>query len=96
MPRLFRQSPLNGVWEGSGNVICLDVLRSMERSPESTAALLAELRPAAEVSPTLQIALTQLQALLDRHATLRLQVNDDGAGGWTLEVPEPGAAQAVE
>ena len=71
MPRLFRQSPLNGVWEGSGNVICLDVLRSMERSPESTAALLAELRPAAEVSPTLQIALTQLQALLDRPAELQ-------------------------
>ena len=34
---------------------------------------------------------TVLQALLDRHATLRLQVSDDGAGGWTLEVPEPGA-----
>ena len=39
---------------------------------------------------------TVLQALLDRHATLRLQVSDDGAGGWTLEVPEPGAAQAVD
>ena len=35
MPRLFRQSPLNGVWEGSGNVICLDVLRAMRREPES-------------------------------------------------------------
>ena len=38
MPRLFRQSPLNGVWEGSGNVICLDVLRAMARSPESVDA----------------------------------------------------------
>jgi putative acyl-CoA dehydrogenase len=35
MPRLFRQSPLNGVWEGSGNVICLDVLRAIARAPEA-------------------------------------------------------------
>ena len=32
MPRLFRESPLNGIWEGSGNVICLDVLRAMGRA----------------------------------------------------------------
>ena len=35
-----------------------------------------------------------LQALLDRHATLRLLVDDDGAGGWSLTVPEPGSVQA--
>src|SRR5690606_29377149 len=35
LPRLFRQSPLNGVWEGSGNVICLDVLRALARAPEA-------------------------------------------------------------
>jgi len=35
LPRLFRQSPLNGVWEGSGNVICLDVLRAIAREPAS-------------------------------------------------------------
>jgi glycopeptidolipid biosynthesis protein len=35
-----------------------------------------------------------LQALLDRHATLRLRVDDDGAGGWALEVPEAGAVNA--
>ncbi len=34
LPRLFRQSPLNGVWEGSGNVICLDVLRAIARDPD--------------------------------------------------------------
>jgi putative acyl-CoA dehydrogenase len=47
MPRLFRQSPLNGIWEGSGNVICLDVLRAMARSPESVSAFLGELDAAA-------------------------------------------------
>ena len=35
LPRLFRQSPLNGVWEGSGNVICLDVLRALARAPQA-------------------------------------------------------------
>jgi putative acyl-CoA dehydrogenase len=35
MPRLYREAPLNGIWEGSGNVICLDVLRAMQKDPES-------------------------------------------------------------
>jgi putative acyl-CoA dehydrogenase len=39
MPRLFRQSPLNAIWEGSGNVIALDLLRGMAREPEGVAAL---------------------------------------------------------
>jgi putative acyl-CoA dehydrogenase len=47
MPRLFRESPLNGIWEGSGNVICLDVLRAMARNPESVEAYMAELATAA-------------------------------------------------
>ncbi|MDT5340616.1 MAG: hypothetical protein QOD90_6121, partial [Mycobacterium sp.] len=37
-----------------------------------------------------------LQALLDRHATLRLRVEDDGAGGWSLLVPEPGTVDAQQ
>lgn len=43
MPRLFRESPLNGIWEGSGNVVCLDVLRALRRHPESKEAFWAEL-----------------------------------------------------
>ncbi len=46
MPRLYRQAPVNGIWEGSGNVICLDVLRSLEREPAAAEALLAELAAA--------------------------------------------------
>jgi len=38
LPRLFRQSPVNGVWEGSGNVICLDVLRAMAKAPDAVDA----------------------------------------------------------
>jgi putative acyl-CoA dehydrogenase len=39
MPRLFRQSPLNAIWEGSGNVIALDVLRGFAREPEGVEAM---------------------------------------------------------
>jgi putative acyl-CoA dehydrogenase len=47
MPMLFRESPLNGIWEGSGNVICLDILRTLAREPEAGAAVAAELRKVA-------------------------------------------------
>ena len=43
MPRLYRESPLNSIWEGSGNVICLDVLRAMARSPESVEVFFHEI-----------------------------------------------------
>jgi putative acyl-CoA dehydrogenase len=43
LARLHREAPLNGIWEGSGNVICLDALRSFEREPESLEALLGEI-----------------------------------------------------
>ncbi|HST01701.1 MAG TPA: acyl-CoA dehydrogenase family protein, partial [Usitatibacter sp.] len=39
LARLYREAPLNGIWEGSANVICLDVLRAIARAPESLAAL---------------------------------------------------------
>ena len=42
MPRLFRESPLNSIWEGSGNVQCLDVLRAMIKSPDSLEAYFEE------------------------------------------------------
>jgi putative acyl-CoA dehydrogenase len=45
LPRLYRESPLNSIWEGSGNVQCLDVLRALQREPESAEACLAELEP---------------------------------------------------
>lgn len=43
MPRLYREAPVNAIWEGSGNVQCLDMLRAMARTPGSVEALLAEL-----------------------------------------------------
>jgi putative acyl-CoA dehydrogenase len=43
LPRLYRQAPLNSIWEGSGNIQCLDVLRALRREPESRDAFFAEL-----------------------------------------------------
>ncbi len=46
MPRLYRDAPLNSIWEGSGNVICLDILRAIAKEPASVESLLAEIRAA--------------------------------------------------
>ena len=42
MPRLYREAPVNAIWEGSGNVQCLDVMRAARKSPESLEACFAE------------------------------------------------------
>lgn len=44
MARLYREAPVNSIWEGSGNVMCLDVLRAIARDPEGMHLLLTELR----------------------------------------------------
>jgi len=49
MPRLYREVPLNSIWEGSGNVNCLDVLRGMVRSPGSVDAFFDEVEQASRV-----------------------------------------------
>jgi putative acyl-CoA dehydrogenase len=53
MPRLFRESPLNSIWEGSGNVQCLDVLRAMVKSPTAVEAFFAEVEEGAVAEPRL-------------------------------------------
>ena len=51
LPRLYREAPLNSIWEGSGNVTALDVLRAVTREPESAEAVLAEIDAAAGADP---------------------------------------------
>jgi putative acyl-CoA dehydrogenase len=62
MPRLFRESPLNSIWEGSGNVIALDVLRALAREPATAEAVLAEVDAAAGGDARLDAAAKQLRA----------------------------------
>ena len=64
MPRLFRESPLNAIWEGSGNVIALDVLRTLAREPAAREAFAAELAQAAHQSTIYDGAVDSLLAQL--------------------------------
>ncbi len=64
MPRLYRESPLNSIWEGSGNVQCLDVLRAMVRGPEALEAFFGEVAEGAGADARLDAAAEQLRAEL--------------------------------
>jgi putative acyl-CoA dehydrogenase len=64
LPRLYRQSPLNSIWEGSGNVIALDVLRAMGRSSDTLAAVTAEIELARGLHPRFDEAVKRLHAEL--------------------------------
>jgi putative acyl-CoA dehydrogenase len=64
MPRLFRESPVNGIWEGSGNVIALDVLRTLRREPAAADALAAELAAARGADPNFDAAARTLETRL--------------------------------
>ena len=44
LPRLYREAPLNSIWEGSGNVICLDILRAINKEPDALASVGDEIR----------------------------------------------------
>jgi putative acyl-CoA dehydrogenase len=61
MPRLFRESPLASIWEGSGNVQCLDVLRAMVKNPASLEAFFAETLEAAGAEPRLDAYVARLR-----------------------------------
>ena len=64
LPRLYRHAPLNSIWEGSGNIQCLDVLRALAREPEAGEALLARLDAAAGRDADFDAALAELRAAL--------------------------------
>lgn len=76
LPRLYRQAPLNGIWEGSGNVQCLDVLRALHREPAVAAALRKQLLLAcgrdADYDAACDDALAMLDAGVDESQARRL------------------------
>lgn len=87
MARLFRESPLNSVWEGSGNVVALDVLRSLGRHPESLDAVVAELHAARGASRRLDAVLDEVSSTL-RSAAQELATDPAsvaGAARWLVE-----------
>ncbi|MFN8174349.1 MAG: acyl-CoA dehydrogenase family protein [Solirubrobacteraceae bacterium] len=64
MPRLYREAPVNAIWEGSGNVIALDVLRALSRSPETLEAFFAEVDSARGAEPRLDAHVAALRTAL--------------------------------
>ncbi len=63
LARMFRQSPLNAIWEGSGNVIALDVLRALARDTGAREALLGHLKSARGANTTLDRKAAQLEGM---------------------------------
>jgi putative acyl-CoA dehydrogenase len=77
LPRLYRQAPLNSIWEGSGNIQCLDVLRALAREPTCAQALRAELEAASGRDTDYDMAVLPLLAELEGG-------NGDEAGARSL------------
>ncbi|WP_343601323.1 acyl-CoA dehydrogenase family protein [Mycobacterium sp.] len=70
MPRLYREAPLMGIWEGSGNVSALDTLRAMATRPESVEVFSAELAKSAGQDPRLDAHVERLTPQLADHETI--------------------------
>lgn len=66
LPRLYREAPVNSVWEGSGNVICLDVLRAMSNEPDSVVVLIDEIKQVSGQNKELDAQIAVAETLLSR------------------------------
>ena len=64
MPRLYREVPVNSIWEGAGNIMCLDVLRALARMTGAAELLLREVAEAAHADKRLQMLASRLQKQL--------------------------------
>jgi putative acyl-CoA dehydrogenase len=64
MPRLYREVPVNSIWEGAGNIMCLDVLRALERMPGAAELLLREVAEVAQADKRLRAAAGRLESKL--------------------------------
>src|SRR6201997_794565 len=64
MPRLYREVPVNSIWEGAGNIMCLDVLRALERMPGAAELLVREVAESAQADKRLRAAASRLEGKL--------------------------------
>lgn len=76
MPRLFRESPVNAIWEGSSNVQCLDILRAMQKSPESQTVFYDELHRAKGLHTDYDSALNRLISASKNTANMQYRARD--------------------
>jgi putative acyl-CoA dehydrogenase len=101
MPRLYRESPLASIWEGSGNVQCLDVLRAMARSPESVEEFFSEVEEAGSAEPRVAAAvaglrdeLSDLEAIESRARTVVERMALALQGSLLVRYGDPAVADA--
>jgi len=98
LPRAYREAPLNSIWEGSANVICLDVLRAAQREPAAVDALLAELEYARGANVLLDARVRELADALaaqpDERDARRLSASIALTLAGSLLVRHAGAAIA--
>ncbi|APR02971.1 acyl-CoA dehydrogenase family protein [Thauera chlorobenzoica] len=80
MPRLLREAPVNSIWEGAGNVMCLDVLRALDREPEAATRLVDDLADGCAGEPRLVRALHALLPALHTSAAHQWQARALTAG----------------
>jgi putative acyl-CoA dehydrogenase len=80
LPRLYREAPLYSIWEGSGNVICLDILRALAREPEAVDALVEELRSRAGYDARLDRYVGGVESDLGSHLKHSLKNGGQGEG----------------
>ncbi|BBY00512.1 non-ribosomal peptide synthetase [Mycobacterium seoulense] len=80
--------------EGIGPVVATPIMRWLQQVDGPTDQFNQTMVVQAPAGVTRDDVQVVLQSLLDRHATLRMRVDDDGAGGWSLHVPEVGAVEA--
>lgn len=73
---LYREAPVNAIWEGSGNVMALDVLRVLQREPDVAERVTEELRAAAEADPALAAAFERLQRVLHEPRLLDVRARE--------------------
>jgi putative acyl-CoA dehydrogenase len=73
LARLYREVPVNSIWEGSGNVMALDVMRVLQREPEAVETVMEELGQAAGGDPALRAAHERIQKFLQEPALLDLR-----------------------
>jgi putative acyl-CoA dehydrogenase len=67
LPRLHREAPLYSIWEGSGNVMCLDILRALAREPDAAEALMQELKSGAGQDARLDRYVSEVESDLGLH-----------------------------
>ena len=95
MARIYREAPVNAIWEGAGNVMALDVLRVLQREPDIAAIVLDDLRPATQGDAHLAAGLERIETILqdarhiDRRARLLVESLALVAAGSILRAHAP-------